>query len=175
MSAHLIPTLESITTERSPSATTRDNKLSVPDCCSWYPSVRNSGNGGNTQKPPFLKSTWNFLPPQWSHVQHANSCFHTDDDIQSNQSQISDAVNITCFFWSSRIESVFTYIICRPKHLTEKNKRILQCPEIHLTLCINIVIHSQEKLLLFDTSQRRFDSISPTLWELRWEIPFGFL
>lgn len=87
------------------------------------------------------------------------SHLRTDNDIQADQSSISYAVSITCLFWSMTIESAFTYIICRLKHLTEKNKRILQCPEIHLNLCINIVIHSRERLL-FDTSQRRFDFIS---------------
>lgn len=51
--AHLIPSLESITTQRSPSETTRDNKPPVPDCCSSY--LRLETDRGDTNKLPFLK------------------------------------------------------------------------------------------------------------------------
>lgn len=116
--AHLIPSLESITTERIPSETTRDNKPSVPDCCCWYRRVRNRWWWHKETTIPEVNMKFLlffYFTLFLLYFKHAESHFHTDDGIRSHQSQISYALSITCFFWSIRIESVFTYIICRPK------------------------------------------------------------
>lgn len=132
--AHLIPSLESITTQRSPSETTTDNKLpEVRNRPWWHKQAAIPEENG--EYPPHML----YVDAHTTHQQPLTYRRRLSDQPSS----ISYAASITCFFWSIEgIESVFTYIICAPKHLTEENKRILQCPEIHLTLCINIVLRS---------------------------------